>query len=262
MMAPYMLEVPCCGFWMSSFVDVLSWSWSWWSISLSAGSSVGHTSVLGLVTLVGGLMVGIAEAAPFPMAISEQARNSSWSPQPTAPFPSAQSPQLFPAIYFHCNTQCSHSSSVKRKTVKRLQRCAKFKSYFLAIQLWFRKFLIRFVGRNGLPSLMVLKLTEFHWQSSECSCPGKLDVRWCHRRVWTRSIPCDLLWVQHESWHAIRDCIYAQSHLGHIFHRTHVVEELASPKRLHTLRIYHHWFDVDAWIRHKTVHDRCNLQAC
>lgn len=61
----------------------------------------GYLAVVGLVKDGGrvvGRITGMIEVDPFPISTSAQERNSSWFPHPTAPWPSGQIPQLFPAI--------------------------------------------------------------------------------------------------------------------------------------------------------------------
>ena len=61
---------------------------------------------------IGGFLAVVTSPpnCPVPMAISEQALNSSCGPHPTLPFPSGQTPQLFPPTYLHWRTQWVHSS--------------------------------------------------------------------------------------------------------------------------------------------------------
>uniref|UniRef100_A0A8D8KR79 (northern house mosquito) hypothetical protein n=1 Tax=Culex pipiens TaxID=7175 RepID=A0A8D8KR79_CULPI len=54
---------------------------------------------------------GVRLSLVSPTDTSAQARNSSCGPHPTAPFPSGQTPQLLPAMYFHWITQLVHCKS-------------------------------------------------------------------------------------------------------------------------------------------------------
>lgn len=247
----------CGGLWTSSFASVGDSLWSW-SCSISFSSLVGHFSVVGL-TRVGGLIVGMADADPLPMAMSEQARNSSCSPQPTAPLPSLQIPQLLPATYFHCSTQCWHSSSGRKPMLLKLTSI--ISTNVLAAELWSHKFSIRFADKTAYPNRMVGRRTAFRWRLAAHSYRDKFDARWCRRRAWTRSSPCDWRSAQLERWRARPDCIFWPSRLVHTFRRTRAVSVSAGRTHHHILRTFLRWSCVDEWNRRKTIRDRCSWLA-
>ncbi|KAF9803960.1 hypothetical protein SFRURICE_000498 [Spodoptera frugiperda] len=65
-------------------------------LETSRGFSSGFKSTIG--TFIGIFSLRL-------ILISEQEKKFSWLPQPRAPVPSPQKPQLLPAVYFHCSTQ-------------------------------------------------------------------------------------------------------------------------------------------------------------